>query len=89
VDAFHHEVTYSAAHGKRLVEDEPLQGEVPIPLTIRGDSQKTNRRIIMQIDGIDEVQVRPSLAGSDLVDVLLQLATTLSIEKLIWLIESE
>jgi hypothetical protein len=88
-EASHHEVVYSSARGKRLIEKERLEGEVLIPLTIRGDSRQTNRRIIMQIDGIDDVQVRPSLAGPDLVDVLLQLATTLSIEKLIWLIESE
>ena len=89
VDASHHEVTYSAACGKRLIEENPLETGTLIPITIRGDSRHGNRRVIVQVDGIDEVQVRHSLAGPDLVDVLFQLATTLPIGKLIWLIESE
>ncbi len=83
------EVTYLAARGKRLIEERPIQGGTPIPLTIRGNSPHGNHRVIVEVDGIDEVQVRPSLAGPNLVDVMLQLTTTLPIEKAIWLIESE
>lgn len=89
VDASHHEVTYSAAFGKRLIAGNLLETETLIPITIRGDSRHGNRRVIVQVDGIEEVQVRRSLAGPDLVDVVFQLATTLPIAKLIWLIESE
>jgi hypothetical protein len=83
------EVTYLAAHGRRLIEERPIQGGTRIPLTIRGDSRQGNRRLIVEVDGIDEARVRPSLAGPKLVDVMLQLTTTLPIEKVIWLIESE
>jgi hypothetical protein len=83
------EATYLAARGRRSIEEGPIQGGTTMPLTIRGDSPRGNRRAIVEVDGIDEVQARPSLAGPNLADVMLQLTAALPMEKAIWLIESE
>lgn len=91
-------VTYATAEGRQLrsrgggtIAGESAGGDDPPPLadlTLTGSNGDGKRRVI-NLEGIEHVEIRQAAPGADLTSVDVELSSAFPVARLLWLVEGE